>query len=419
MAEKRLFRELKLLIKTHPLATNKQIVELAPVDEESSILAWKAVIAKPTKDDNPYYYNGQWKLDIVADKSYPIKPPVINFSRLTPINHPNVNIDTGEICLDILKSEAWSPAWNLEHLVLAILMLIDNPEPDSPLNVDLANLFRYDKEAFELVVQYFMWKLNTLYEGRSELSGVKAWSILAYDNSSEEEDESDVGTDEKERNDEITSVLMDPVDENKDHAVKHESKQTTKDTESVSESSSSVSPSTKQNGASESENAKSSEELMGPNCEMFDSNKTCEYHPVSTTSNVDIVQSVGEEVKRELIDKAAEVEAHSLVPSKTSSALLHTVHDRVREKVTNQVEEILNKSASNPQSASNRHESASNPQPASNRHESASNRQSPKGNTRTDKKQDVEKAKERFLGHIHEQVSGLKKLHELQRTVVQ
>lgn len=198
MAEKRLFKELKLLVRNHPLASNNQIVKLAPLDEESSIFEWQAVIAKPKKDDNPYYYNGEWTLDIVADSTYPLKPPKIKFSNKTPINHPNVNIDTGEICLDILKSESWSPAWNLEHLVLAILMLIDNPEPDSPLNVDLANLFRSDKEAFESVVQYTIWKKNTFYEGQREVSGVKSWAILAYQYSSEEEDH-DSETDERER----------------------------------------------------------------------------------------------------------------------------------------------------------------------------------------------------------------------------
>lgn len=198
MAEKRLFKEFKLLVRNHPLASNNQIVKLAPLDEESSIFEWQAVIAKPNKDDNPYYYNGEWTLDIVADSTYPLKPPTIKFSKKTPINHPNVNIDTGEICLDILKSESWSPAWNLEHLVLAILMLIDNPEPDSPLNVDLANLFRSDKEAFESVVQYTIWKKNTFYEGQREVSGVKTWAILAYQYSSEEEDH-DSETDERER----------------------------------------------------------------------------------------------------------------------------------------------------------------------------------------------------------------------------
>lgn len=162
MAERRLFKEYKQLRLNPP--QNPQILDLRPVDE-SSIFQWTATIAKPTKNDLPYYYNGQWTLEITVLPTYPIQPPQIKFARKSVINHPNIRIDTGEICLDILKSELWSPAWNLEHLVGAVLMLLDDPEPDLPFNVDLANLFRCDKLAFESAVQYTMWKYNTLYEG--------------------------------------------------------------------------------------------------------------------------------------------------------------------------------------------------------------------------------------------------------------
>lgn len=172
MAEKRLLTEWKKLVQNPPLVSNHQIISLEPVDAESSLYNWKAVIAKPSSKDSRYYYNGKWMLDITADSSYPLKPPTIRFSKHTPINHPNINFSTGEICLDILKN-AWSPAWNLENLVGAILMLIEEPEPDSPLNVDLASLFRCDKQAFESMVQYNIWKSGTIYDGVSDPIGTK------------------------------------------------------------------------------------------------------------------------------------------------------------------------------------------------------------------------------------------------------
>lgn len=173
MSEKRLLAEFKLVTKTPPHTQNPQILKLYPTDPDETFYKWTASIAKPTKADSPYYYNGQWQLDIEADSTYPIRPPKILFSKLTPINHPNINIETGEICLDILRSDGWTPAWDLQSLVGAILILLDDPEPNSPLNVDLANLLRCDPLAFESIVQYTIWKNQTLFQSQKHPSGVK------------------------------------------------------------------------------------------------------------------------------------------------------------------------------------------------------------------------------------------------------
>lgn len=206
MSEKRLLLELKLITKTPPHTQNPQILRLYPTDPDESLYKWTAIIAKPTKTDSPFYYNGQWKLDIEADSTYPIKPPKVQFSTSTPINHPNIKIESGEICLDILRSDGWTPAWNLQSLVGAILMLLDDPEPDSPLNVDLANLFRHDPLAFESVAQYTIWKNLTLYEGEKDPSGVRSTLIFAYECSNEEEDE--VSSDNIYKDEDVTDTNL-------------------------------------------------------------------------------------------------------------------------------------------------------------------------------------------------------------------
>ena len=61
--------------------------------------------------------------------------------------HANVALETGEICLDLLNSGdkgggAWTPAYSILECVRAVRLLLSEPEPDSPLNVDVAALLR-------------------------------------------------------------------------------------------------------------------------------------------------------------------------------------------------------------------------------------------------------------------------------------
>jgi peroxin-4 len=52
-----------------------------------------------------------------------------------------VFLQTGEICLDLLKT-AWTPAYTLQMTVEAIWQMLAAPGIDSPLNVDVAALIR-------------------------------------------------------------------------------------------------------------------------------------------------------------------------------------------------------------------------------------------------------------------------------------
>ncbi|KAI3403578.2 hypothetical protein KGF56_003623 [Candida oxycetoniae] len=158
---KRLSKEFLEYRKNPPCLQHAQLISLNPIDSED-LYHWHAVIAKPTITDSKWYYSGQWTLNISIPHSYPQQPPKITF--LTSIIHPNVDIKSGEICLDILKS-SWSPAWNLQSLVVAVLQLMDHPEPDSPLNVDAANLYRCDLLAFESLVQFYIWQNCNFYKG--------------------------------------------------------------------------------------------------------------------------------------------------------------------------------------------------------------------------------------------------------------
>ncbi|KAK9472738.1 UBC5 ubiquitin-conjugating enzyme [Dipodascopsis tothii] len=122
-------------------------LQLQLVDEDD-LYRWRATISGL---DGPYE-GGVWAVDIAVPASYPFAPPEMRFR--TPMCHPNVHIKTGEICLDILKTE-WTPAWTLESACMAVISLLSDPAIDNPLNIDAANVLRAgDRQAYEGLVRY-------------------------------------------------------------------------------------------------------------------------------------------------------------------------------------------------------------------------------------------------------------------------
>ena len=106
------------------------------VVDDSSVFLWKAQLRGPP--DTPFE-GGTFEVKLRVPSDYPLVPPAASF--VTKIFHPNVNFQSGEICVDILKS-SWTPAWTLNSVCRAIISLLSHPEADSPLNCDAGNLIR-------------------------------------------------------------------------------------------------------------------------------------------------------------------------------------------------------------------------------------------------------------------------------------
>lgn len=349
MAEKRLFKEYNQLKKNPAHEANPQIVSLSPVDM-SNILEWEAVVSKPDKSGSRYYYNGKWRLNITVPTTYPLTAPKIEFDKSTPICHPNINIDTGEICLDILKQESWSPAWNLQYLVVAVLMLIDDPEPDSPLNIDLANLFRQDKIAFESVVQYYMWKYDTF---RTSDGGDK--DITGVMEKGDEIVESDLDIESMEVSNDANRAI---------HEIKNQAQEIVNETNSILGGSPSndenhtfsyrltrpIVPTDTQNDIKSKLDLKLSKiDFLKDKLNIPDSSEstgTKQHVP-----NYKVIHDVGEEVTKQFIAKVDEI-GHSSSSSQGSIEDQHSdddlqgVKQKVTANVTKQVEILCLKSAS-------------------------------------------------------------------------
>lgn len=61
---------------------------------------------------------------------FPISPPNVKF--ITPIWHPNIS-ESGSICLDVIKDK-WSSFYGIETIFNSILLLLEEPNLNSPLN---------------------------------------------------------------------------------------------------------------------------------------------------------------------------------------------------------------------------------------------------------------------------------------------
>lgn len=108
---------------------------------EDNIYKWIVIMKGPEKSP---YENGTFRLSIEFPANYPFSPPLINF--ITRIYHCNIN-NSGGICLDILKDQ-WSPALTVNKVLLSIISLLNDPNPDDPLVPEIAEVYLKDREKY-------------------------------------------------------------------------------------------------------------------------------------------------------------------------------------------------------------------------------------------------------------------------------
>ncbi|KAI5983759.1 ubiquitin-conjugating enzyme/RWD-like protein [Pisolithus albus] len=110
---------------------------------DSNLFEWAGTIEGAP---GTIYAGLAFRISISFPSNYPYSAPTIKFE--TPCYHPNVDINGGAICLDILQDK-WSAVYSVQTVLLSLQSLLGEPNNASPLNPDAANLWS-NPEAFKV-----------------------------------------------------------------------------------------------------------------------------------------------------------------------------------------------------------------------------------------------------------------------------
>ena len=105
---------------------------------------WTAAVDGPSGTP---YEGGVFRLVIKFPDEFPFRPPNVTFE--TKIYHPNIAAD-GNICMDILRDK-WAPSLTVQKVLLSILSLMSTPNPDDPLEPEVAAMFKNDNAKYERI----------------------------------------------------------------------------------------------------------------------------------------------------------------------------------------------------------------------------------------------------------------------------
>ncbi|OAV98215.1 hypothetical protein PTTG_00284 [Puccinia triticina 1-1 BBBD Race 1] len=141
---KRINRELLTIQSELP----EGILSIGP-KSSANVYDWKGSIAGPS---GSCYENGVFHFNILLPYDYPFHPPRVSF--ITRIFHPNIN-PQGAICLDILTHK-WSPALSIQKVLLSIICLLTDPNPQDPLVREIARLYVENRSKFEATARQWV-----------------------------------------------------------------------------------------------------------------------------------------------------------------------------------------------------------------------------------------------------------------------
>ena len=100
------------------------------------------------------YEGAHFVVNIYLPEKYPFASPSVAF--ITKVYHPNIHIDTGSICLDVIN-EKWTVMYSLKNIYDTFLpQLLTYPNPDDPLNREASYYYKYNREEYNKIAKQYI-----------------------------------------------------------------------------------------------------------------------------------------------------------------------------------------------------------------------------------------------------------------------
>ena len=147
--KERLLQERKNWRKSHPFGFIAKPVK--GDDGELDLKHWRCIL--PGVKDT-IWQGAQLQLFMEFPEEYPNKPPKCQFIPKLP--HPNV-YPSGTVCLSILsEDDDWKPSITVPTILKGIQDLLDNPNLDSPAQLDAFMEYKDDHEMYVKKIKEFV-----------------------------------------------------------------------------------------------------------------------------------------------------------------------------------------------------------------------------------------------------------------------
>ena len=126
------------------------------LENDDDLFLWNIVFEGP---EDSLYEGGYFKAQLKFPDDYPNNPPSMTFK--TKMWHPNIHSD-GKVCISILHppgvdamnaqesaEERWRPILGVEAILISVISMMNDPNIESPANLDASVQFRDDIEGYK------------------------------------------------------------------------------------------------------------------------------------------------------------------------------------------------------------------------------------------------------------------------------